>query len=72
MSSILEELRVVAYLILVTVDCGISERIQLLLGLTHQSIQTRFHIGQFVTDMIHQDLSGRFKRLTQFKNWMQT
>lgn len=37
---------------------SVSERIQLLLGLAHKSIQASFHVWKFLANVIDQDLYG--------------
>ncbi len=50
-----------AYLVLVAVYRSISERVQLLLRLAHKRVQARLHLGQLITDMVHQHLVERLR-----------
>lgn len=34
----------------------VAIRVELLLGLAHQCVQPRLHIGQFLSNVVHQDL----------------
>jgi hypothetical protein len=43
----------------------VSKGIELLLSLAHQRIEPSFHIGQLVSNMIHENLDGRRKRFSQ-------
>lgn len=44
------------HLVLVAKERGITKRGELLLGLTHECIQTSLHIGEFLADVVDQDL----------------
>lgn len=46
----------IGYLVTITVSGRVTEGIQLLLGLSHQRIQSRLHIRQLVTNVVHEDL----------------
>ena len=47
-----------ALLVLVTVNGGISEGIEFLLGLAHQRVQSGFHIWKLLPNVVHENLEG--------------
>ena len=51
-----------AYLIRVPKDSSVTKGVELLLRLAHKGIQTRLHVGQFVADVIEEDLKTPHKR----------
>jgi hypothetical protein len=41
---------------LFTKEGGISKRVQFLLRLSHQGVESGLHVGQLVTNVVHEDL----------------
>lgn len=49
----------VAHPVLLAEERGIAKRVELLLRLAHQRVQAGLHVGQLLSDMVHQDLQSQ-------------
>lgn len=42
--------------VLLAEESVVAKCIEFLLGLSHESVESCFHVGQFVSNVVHQDL----------------
>lgn len=56
MDNQVNHIQALTHLVLVTEDCSVTKRIKFLLRLTHQRVQARLHIGEFLPYMVYQNL----------------
>jgi hypothetical protein len=44
------------YLVRIAELCSVAERVQLLLGLSHEGVESSFHVWKFFTNVVNQNL----------------
>jgi hypothetical protein len=47
----------ITYLVFVAEDGRVAKGVEFLLGLAHKRVEPRFHIREFIPNMVHEDLS---------------